>query len=193
MKKITNIIKNFKNDKKGDLAVELAVLFPVILLVIAFVVNQFMYYDGITSLTTIANEASRYAAVADDETAANENVKTLLSGNDGRLASSKLGWCDGVSSCQAWNQDTGTGFELDVGAMKSGIFNNDTSTATLPNGEKTEWCNGNYVKLTIEAHKTSLLPSFEQFRKTITGKPTAWHHTYKYTVISKIENSTKCS
>lgn len=179
MKKIYRFLKG----KRGDAAIQMAILFPILLLVIAFMTDRFIQYEGITATASSANEALRFAIVAKTEDEAFDIGKNTL---EDRLTANKIGWCinpDDVSNCRTWS---GSSYTKDInkfkrsGAMEQYLFSIDGDG---------EWCNGNNLTLGVRAHKSSLLPSFSNFRQLMNGPV---YHTHTYVITARIESNKLC-
>lgn len=176
-KKITAFLK----EEDGSEAVQMAILLPIILLLVMFITDRFIQYEGLTSTTVAANEALRSAVVQSNQTDAKNVIKDIL--ND-RLKDNGMGWCSGndVSRCVNWQYANTTSSES---SFKSG------KSYRVLFSVSGNWCNGNYVTLGVRAHKASLFPSWSSFRELLTsGGPI--YHTHTYVITAKIEGGTKC-
>ena len=78
--------KFIKGDRASE-AIEMAVLFPILLLMVGFIIDQFITYEAVTSITVAANEAIRVAVVEDTEEDGLEQAKERLNAT---LKASKL-------------------------------------------------------------------------------------------------------
>ena len=196
-----SFIKKMLKKKNGNASVELACIFPIILLVIMFTVDRFMFYDGATSMTSVSNEVVRYvvtpvaASGTEGLKEAREAATTLLAGKDGRFASSGLGWAqDNVNDkgsywvgCTSGNCDQLT---IELGKMNT---KGEFITTPLADKNNNTWCNGNYIKMTVKARKTSLMPSYRNFKNLlVNGNMGKFYHEYTYTVINRVETSNEC-
>lgn len=183
MENIKYLIIKFLKNEDGDEAVELAVLFPIILLIVGFIVDRFIQYEGVTAVSSAANEAIRYAVVAENPNEAEEIIKETLKD---RMDSSKLGWCAGKenNSCNKWG--TNITETNDINAFNA----NKKMQLSIDIDEK-GWCNGSYMKLGVRAHKSSIIPSYESFQNLIRqGGPI--YHQHSYVVTARIESNEKC-
>ncbi|WP_286146330.1 TadE/TadG family type IV pilus assembly protein [Ileibacterium valens] len=179
--KLISRLKEFINDESGNEAVEFAVIFPVLLLLVGFMIDRFIQYEGLTSLTSAANEAIRSAVVAETQDEAVVRIQETL---EDRLASSKMGWCDGKENlgCSYWS---GTGITTD-----RNVFEADPNQKLLVSVDR-GWCSGGYVTLGVRAHKTSLFPSFETFQHMLrSGSPV--YHSHTYIIRARVEAKEKC-
>lgn len=179
MKKIIRFLKG----KRGDEAVQMAILFPILLLIIAFMTDRFIQYEGITATASSANEALRFAVVAKSADEAFDIGRNTL---EDRLTANKIGWCinpDDVQNCRSWS---GSSYTKDVskfnrkGASEQYLFSIDGDG---------EWCNGNNLTIGVRAHKSSLLPSFSNFRQLMNGPV---YHTHTYVIRARIESNKLC-
>ena len=180
---IKNAVKQFIVSEDGDQAVQLAVLFPIILLIVGFIVDRFIQYEGVTAVSSAANEAIRYAVVAEDTREAEQVIIETLSD---RMDSSSLGWCVGNenNSCSKWG--TNISQTSDVGA-----FETNKNTQLLIHVDDKGWCNGSYLQVGVRAHKSSIFPSYESFRHLVkSGGPIYHQHTYMVT--ARVESNNKC-
>lgn len=175
--------KKFLKDENGNESVQLAVLFPIILLIVGFITDRFIQYEGVTAVSSAANEAIRYAVVAEDEKEAEKIVKETLID---RMDSSALGWCSstGNDSCTKWGTNIAQTDDL-------GTFDNNKKIQLLINIDEKGWCNGSYMKLGVRAHKSSIFPSYESFQNLVrNGGPI--YHQHTYIVTARIESNIKC-
>lgn len=179
MKKIKQLIKG----KRGDEAVQMAILFPILLLIIAFMTDRFILYEGLTATSSSANEAIRFAVVAKNEDEAFTIGKDTL---ENRLSANKIGWCisqEDAAGCRNWS---GSGYTKDVDKFKR---TNSTEQYLFSIDGDGSWCNGNNLTLGVRAHKASLLPSFSNFRQMLGGPI---YHTHTYVVTARIESNKLC-
>ncbi len=175
-------IHRFIKGERASEAVEMAVLFPIILLLVGFIIDQFITYSGVNSITTVANEAIRYAVVEESEEDSLKSVEETLTD---RMKSSKLAWCtsDDTNSCVNWGDAisvTESREEFETDSSKNLLF-------YVENG----WCDGGYITLGVRAHKSSVFPSFESFRRLITHGGTLYH-THSYIITGRVETTKKC-
>lgn len=186
-------------DEDGSESVEMAILLPIMLLLVAFITDRFILYEGLTATTVAANEALRAAVVQDNYDDAKKVALEVLNDRLGNTkygassgSGSNMGWCSGnnLTGCQLWkasslstasaaqtNRNIKAGITLatDVGGL------NKTNT----------WCNGHYLVLTIRTHKASLIPSYESFQKLVfSGGPI--YHVHTYTIVARVEGETHC-
>lgn len=186
MQYFVNRVKDFILQEDGNESVELAVLFPIILLIVGFIIDRFIQYEGVTAVSSAANEAIRYAVVAETREEANNIIKETLSD---RMDSSKLGWCrlgylGDNAPCMQWDF-AGISTTNDRDEFESNI--NRKLLITDSKG----WCNGSYLTLGVRAHKASVFPSYESFRKLLTnGGPI--YHKHTYIVTARVESNKKC-
>ena len=175
---------HFLKDEDGSEAVELAVLFPVILMLVGFIIDRFIQYEGIDALSQAANEAIRTAIVAENEDEAVQRIKETLTD---RLDSLDMGWCTGTDndSCKEWGADDAT-----VVSDQTAFETNQSAKLFVTTDKG--WCNGSYLTLGVRAHKSSVFPSFETFRVALAnGGPVFHQHTY--IIKARVETNTKCS
>lgn len=180
-KTIRKKLKQFWKDESGNEAIEFAILFPVILFLVGFMIDRFIQYEGLTALSAATNEAVRYAITAETESDAYARIEEILGD---RLESSNMGWCSGSGNdCVEW-KDAGQSRAVSRTSFDSSP---DTQwTAYTSDG----WCNGSYITVGVRAHKSSLFPSFETFRKMLSGGPI--YHTHTYVVTARVEAKDKC-
>ena len=182
MKKLKRLLF-FIHDESGNSSVEMAILFPIIMLVVMFITDRFIVYEGLTATTTSVNEAIRYAIVQDDADDARTIVEDTL---EERFAEQKMGWClgDDVSKCKPWKAN---GIE-----RRRQSFESSKNSNLYIEVSDDEWCYGHYITVGVRAHKASLFPSYENFRRLLTeGGPI--FHTHKYVIKARIESSKECS
>lgn len=183
LKRYIKSIRNHIMNEDGNSSVEMAILFPIIILVVMYITDRFIIYEGLTATSITVNEAVRYAIVQDDKSDAESIVKETL---EDRFANQKMGWClgDDISRCQAWKAGTVT--------RDQSAFESTQSANLFIDVSDDEWCYGHYVTVGVRAHKASLIPSYENFRRLLTeGGPI--FHTHKYTIKARIESSKECS
>lgn len=182
MKKIIDKMKDFMIEEDGNESVELAILFPIILLIVGFIIDRFIQYEGVTAISAAANEAIRYSVVAEGPAEAESVIKETLAD---RLKSSKLGWCSGDNNaCTQW----ATSIKK---VNDRGAFEGNKSNQLYIRIDEKGWCNGSYIEVGVRAHKSSILPSYESFMNLIrNGGPI--YHSHKYIVTARIESNTKC-
>jgi len=176
-------LREFLFDERGNSAVEMAILFPIIMLVVMFITDRFILYEGLTATTTSVNEAIRYAIVQDNADDARTIIEDTL---EERLAAQHMGWCigDNITQCKAWEAN---GFE-----RRENVFDATPTSNLYIEITNDEWCYGHYITVGVRAHKASLFPSYENFRRLFTdGGPI--FHTHKYTIKARIESSRECS
>lgn len=181
-KSIKNTIKEFILNEDGNESVEMAILFPIVLIIVGFIMDRFIQYEGVTAVSSAANEAIRYAIVeknnSDGKDVALETLKD-------RMQSSKLGWCksNDNSTCKQWKSTVKQ-------TSKRADFEKDNSYQFLFTTDK-GWCNGSYLTLGVRAHKSSIMPSYESFRQLITkGGPI--YHQHTYIITARVESNKKC-
>ncbi len=182
MRSILGKIKDFIYEEDGNESVEFAVIFPVLLLIIGFMIDRFIQYEGLTSLTAAANEAVRSAVVAETEGEAAERIRETL---EDRLATSGMGWCAGDENdtCASWDGSSAV--------SDRSSFEGDNSSRLLISVDN-GWCSGSYITVGVRAHKSSLFPSFENFRHMMkSGGPV--YHTHTYIIKARVESKEKCS
>lgn len=175
-------VRTFIKGERASEAVEMVILFPIILLLVGFIVDQFITYNGVNSITTVTNEAIRYAMVEESEEDALNAVKETLTD---RMKTSKLAWCtsNNTRNCVDWGDaisetDSRNDFESD---------NSKNLLFSVENG----WCDGGYITLGVRAHKSSVFPSYESFRRLITHGGTLYH-THSYIITARVESTKKC-
>lgn len=178
------MILNFLKDEHGSESAEMAILLPIILLVVMFITDRFIQYEGLTTTTVAANEALRAAVVQTNESDARETAQNTLID---RFSQNGVGWCSGNSnnSCTTWNVSGKT--TSSVSTFKN---NKGKNFLFAVNGD---WCNGggdHYVTLGVRTHKSSLFPSYENFRSLMSGGPI--YHTHTYIIKALIESDTRC-
>ena len=179
IKKINHFIK----DESGNEAVELAVLFPIILLIVGFILDRFIQYEGVTSVTSATNEAMRYAIVADGPSEAKDILSTTLGD---RFKASGLAWCTGndSSSCDYWKNN------INVTTNEESFKSNPKSNLLIEIDDK-GWCLDSYITVGVRAHKASVFPSYESFQHLMKeGGPI--YHTHTYIITARIETNNVC-
>lgn len=177
-------IKEFIKNEEGNEAVQMAVLFPIILLIVGFIMDRFIQYEGVTAVSSAANEAIRYSVVAENETEAIQIIEDTLSD---RMDSSALGWCNGTdnNSCTSW------GSAITMTDDKN-VFNSNKSMRLLVDVNEKGWCNGSYITVGVRAHKSSIMPSYESFKQLIqSGGPI--YHQHSYIITARVESNEKCN
>jgi len=182
--KITSSVKKFLMNEDGNESVEMAVLFPIILIIVGFIMDRFIQYEGVTAVSSAANEAIRYSVVAENQSEATQVIKETITD---RMDSSSLGWCNGNenNTCVKW----GSGIRQ---TNDEGEFNSNKRMNLLIHVDEKGWCNGSYIKVGLRAHKSSIFPSYESFRHLVkSGGPI--YHQHSYIVTARIESNTKCS
>lgn len=179
---IDNFIQFLKNDE-GNYSVELSILFPIIVLIAMFFVDNNLYYDGLIMTATSTNEALRYAITANNEDEAASVIKETLSN---RLQQAKVGWCtsEGTAHCSQYKNAI---------RMTNNIsaFNSNESYNLLVHVDDAGWCNGSYITVGVRSHKASLIPSFSTFRRVI-SRGGSIYHQYTYTFKARVESNIKC-
>lgn len=182
MQSLKQAIQKFHQDENGSESVEMAVLFPILLLLVGFIIDRFIQYEGLTMLSSAANEAIRSAVIADSEDDASKRIKEILSD---RLKTSNMGWCSGETNntCKAWGDD--------VSSVKDrSQFESNKQDKLLITTDK-GWCNGSYITLGVRAHKSSIMPSYESFKRLLTtGGPI--YHQHTYIIKARVESKDKC-
>ena len=176
-------VNEFLENEDGNESVELAVLFPIILLIVGFVMDRFIQYEGVTAVSSAANEAIRYSVVAENTKEATKVIQETLSD---RMKSSSLGWCTNKnnSSCRQW----GTSINSTNDEAK---FKKDKTKQLLVKVDKKGWCNGSYITVGVRAHKSSIFPSYESFQRLIRkGGPV--YHQHTYIIKARVESNKKC-
>lgn len=175
-------IHTFIKNEKASEAVEMAVLFPILLIMVGFIVDQFLSYDGRTSIAAAGNEAIRAAVV---EKTKEEGIEAAEEKLTQQMKSSKLAWCTSKSNrdCKAWGDsinktDDKETFENDK--TKNFLFLVDTG-----------WCDGGYLTLGVRAHKSSVFPSYESFKRLVSSGGTIYH-THTYIITARVESSEEC-
>ena len=163
------IQKFIKGDRASE-AIEMAVLFPILLLMVGFII------------TVAANEAIRVAVVEDTEEDGLEQAKERLNAT---LKASKLGWCTGITNdgCGSWKDHINQTEDADT-------FDTDKNTNLLWKVE-TGWCDGGYVTLGVRAHKSSLFPAFKSFSQ-LSNRGTIFH-VHSYVITARVESNEDCS
>jgi len=179
------LIVNFLKDEKGSESAEMAILLPIILLVVMFITDRFIQYEGLTTTTVAANEALRAAVVQTNAEDAKQVAQDTLVN---RFNQSGIGWCsgNGNNSCATWTVSSGK-----TTTSKS-AFKNDKGKNFLFAVDG-DWCNGgsgHSVTLGVRTHKSSLFPSYENFRSLMSGGPI--YHTHTYIIKALIESDTRC-
>lgn len=169
-------------NEDGNEAIQMACLMPILLLVIAFIFDRFIVWEGTMYTAYAANEAIRTAAVQSDIDKAKSAALDTLSE---RFESTGMGWCTATdaSDCVSWSD----------GATMSDSTENFDSTESIRAAMSTTegWCNGSYLKLYVRAHKASLMPSYSTLRNLLkNGGPI--YHTHTYKVKARVESSTVC-
>lgn len=182
---MVTLIYNFFKDESGSESAEMAILLPIILLVVMFITDRFIQYEGLTTTTVASNEALRAAIVQTNSTDAQEVAKSTLVD---RFNQSGVGWCSGESNsgCATWNVTSGTT------TTNQSTFKNNKNKNFLFSVQG-DWCNGgsgHSVTLGVRTHKSSLFPSYENFRSLMSGGPI--YHTHTYIIKALIESDTRC-
>ena len=165
-KLITSTLQFLQNEE-GDEAVEMAVLFPIILLIVGFIIDRFVQYEGVTAVSSAANEAIRYAVVEDNKSAA---IKTITETVSDRMESSGLGWCtgNGNNSCKKW---------------KDNIRMTDNVSTFKSNKN---------INLLVNVDNSSIFPSYESFQNLVKkGGPV--FHQHSYIITARVESNKKCA
>lgn len=180
--RIKNELKNIVFNEDGNEAIQMACLMPILLLVIAFIFDRFIVWEGTMYTAYAANEAIRTAAVQSDVDKAKSAALETLSE---RFESTGMGWCTAtdVSGCVDWSN----------GASMSDSTDKFDSTESIRAAMSTTngWCNGSYLNLYVRAHKASLMPSYSSLRSLLkSGGPV--YHTHTYKVKARVESSTVC-
>lgn len=181
-KVLRKTIRTFIKGERASEAVEMAVLFPILLLMVGFIIDQFITYDGKISIAAAGNEAIRAAVVEDSK---EEGLKTAKETLSNTLKASQMGWCTSKKSdsCVQWSENIET-------TDNKSSFDNDDSKNLMFLVDK-GWCSGGYLTLEVRAHKSSLFPSFESFRKMAT-KGGKVYHTHTYMITARIESNEVC-
>lgn len=180
---ITSTLQFLQNED-GDEAVEMAVLFPIILLIVGFIIDRFVQYEGVTAVSSAANEAIRYAVVEDNKSAA---IKTITETLSDRMESSGLGWCtgNGNNSCKKWKDNIRITDNVST-------FKSNKNINLLVNVDNKGWCDGSYIRVGVRAHKSSIFPSYESFQNLVKkGGPV--FHQHSYIITARVESNRKCS
>ena len=76
---IGKAFRRFWKDETGNQAVQMACLTPILLILIAFIFDRFIIYEGVTAVSYAGNEALRIAVIKPDEGAAKQSVLATLS------------------------------------------------------------------------------------------------------------------
>ena len=177
-------IQSFILDEEGSYSVELSLLFPIIVIIAMFFIDNNLYYDGLIMTATSTNEALRYAITSENEGDAINQIKNTLGD---RLKQAKLGWCssEGSAHCSQWKNAT---------HMTSSVssFNGNDNFNLLVNVSDSGWCNGSYLTIGVRTHKASLIPSFSTFRRLVTRGGSIYHE-YTYIFKARIESNHLCS
>lgn len=166
----------------GNEAIEMACLMPILLLVIAFIFDRFIIWEGTMYTAYAGNEAIRAAAVQSDFKKAESTALDTLSE---RFESTGMGWCTA--------KDVGTCIDWSNGASMSDATDKFDGNKSIRAAMSTSkgWCNGSYLNLYVRAHKASLLPSYSTLRHLLKdGAPIYHEHVYK--VKARVESSTMC-
>lgn len=180
---IGKAFRRFWKDETGNQAVQMACLTPILLILIAFIFDRFIIYEGVTAVSYAGNEALRIAVIKPDEGAAKQSVLATLSD---RLDATGMGWCSSndVKACIPWSH----------GAAVSGDTKNFAGNKNIRVAMSTDkgWCNGSTVTLSIRAHKAALMPSYTTLRRLLkNGGPV--YHEHVYTIKARVESSNLCS
>ena len=175
--------RTFIKGERASEAVEMAVMFPILLLMVGFIIDQFITYDGKTSIVAAGNEAIRAAVIEETK---EDGLKAAEEKLSQTLKASKLAWCTSknTSSCTQWSENIET-------TDNKNTFEKDDSKNLMFLVDK-GWCSGGYLTLAVRAHKSSLFPSFESFRKLAT-RGGAVYHTHTYMITARIESNEVCS
>ena len=86
------MLKKFFKDEEGSEAVQMAILLPIILLLVMFITDRFIQYEGLTTTTVASNEALRAAVVQTSKEDAKNVIKDTL---ENRFSEGGIGWCSG--------------------------------------------------------------------------------------------------
>lgn len=177
-------IQSFLKDEKGSYSVELSLLFPVIIVMAMFFVDNNLYYDGLFMTASSTNEALRYAITAENESEASKIIKETMAE---RLQQAKLGWCssEGSAHCSQWKNS------IHMTNSKSAFESNDNYNLLI-SVDSSGWCNGSYLTIGIRTHKASLIPSYSAFRRLVTHGGSIYHE-YTYIFKARIESNQLCS
>ena len=172
------MLKNFFKDEEGSEAVQMAILLPIILLLVMFITDRFIQYEGLTTTTVASNEALRAAVVQTNKEDAKNIIKDTL---ENRFSEGGIGWCSGsdLNHCVNWKASNTTG---SISSFKN---NSNYQLAVQLDGE---WEKGSYLTLGVRTHKASSIPSYSNFRRLLSGGPIYHTHTYVIKALVEGEN-----
>lgn len=182
--KIYNKLKQLHKDESGSAVVEMATMFPVILIVAMFLVDNNIKYAAKITTASSTSEALRFAITEDSKDTAVNTIKNTLTE---RFQQQNLGWCSGknISSCKEW------GSSIRVTDNLSTFQNNKNYNLYIQVDDK-GWCSGSYVTVAVRTHKASALPVYESYRSIVEGGRNYQIHTYG-PIKARIQSNELCS
>lgn len=171
----------FIADESGAESTEMAILLPIVLLLVAFIVDRFLWYEGQSTVVIAANEALRAAIIQESPSEARAVARQYLEDRFSRDAG-KMGICSGNEvGCTAWKGKNSQFFKLTV------VDNNGRPVSN----ERNAWDSRKktHVQLYVRAHKASLLPSFKRFRTAFADARSrrTIYHDHTYTIKARVE------
>lgn len=171
----------FIADESGAESTEMAILLPIVLLLVAFIVDRFLWYEGQSTVVIAANEALRAAIIQESPSEARAVARQYLEDRFSRDAG-KMGICSGNDvGCTAWSGKSSQFFKLTV------VDNNGRPVSN----ERNAWDSRKktHVQLYVRAHKASLLPSFKRFRTAFASarRSRTIYHDHTYTIKARVE------
>ena len=162
-----NTLKSLHNDERGDYAVELACMFPIIMFIAMMLVDNNIRYQAKIDMSVAVSTALRTAVTDENYETAKNTIKTVLTE---RFKQDKIGWCSG-GTCDYWSANS--------------------SNLKIELDEK-GWCNGANISVTVVGHKASPLPVYKSFKSFVTGGDLYQTHTYG-PIKARVESNTPCS
>lgn len=169
-------------DESGSSSIEMAILTPIFLLVIAFWADRQIIHEGAYAIQTAANQAIRMAVIQDDLKGAKKTAMEVLSD---QFKETNMGWCanKGLDSCKEWGE---------VAKMSDATkrFKKEPASQVAISVDR-GWCNGSYMTLGVRAHKASLLPSYSSMRSLLRRGGSVYHE-HVFMVRARVESSKPC-
>ena len=170
-------------DESGSSSIEMAILTPIFLILVAFWTDRQIIHEGAYSIQVAANQAIRTAAIQETEKDAKKVAKEILSD---QFKQTGMGWCENsdTNSCKHWGE------VADIGDNTKRFNRVKTEKAAMSTSKG--WCNGSYITLGVRAHKGSLLPSYSSLRKLLKNGG-AVYHEHTFMVKARVETNKTCN